>query len=102
MASLIRGVQDLVVEDREVQSKTEADWVGWCEVGLGNLRGSLVGLEGLIGRLLTLVSNGKLSKIAVIVTLPGENMSAVDFEISLDALTSCSRRPWTLHSGRME
>ena len=102
MTSLIRGVQNLVVEYREVQRKTEADWVGWCEVGLGNFCGSLVGLEGLVGRLLTLVPNGKLSEIAVIITLPGENGSVTDFPIRLDTLTSCGRRPWTLHSGQME
>lgn len=49
MTRLIRGVQDLVVEDGEVEGETEADWVGWCKVGLGNFGGVLVSFEGLVG-----------------------------------------------------
>ncbi len=45
MASLIRGVQDLVVEDGEIQGETETDGVGGCKVGGGNLGGSFVGLQ---------------------------------------------------------
>jgi hypothetical protein len=67
---LVWGVQDLVVEDGEVEGEAETDWVGWCEVGLGNFGSVLIGLKGLIGRLLALITNGELSKVAVIVTLP--------------------------------
>ena len=41
MASLIRRVEDLVVEHREVESKTEADGVGRGKLGLGNIGGVL-------------------------------------------------------------
>ena len=41
MASLIGGVEDLVVEDGEVQRETETDGVGGCELGLGDVGGSL-------------------------------------------------------------
>lgn len=45
MAGLIGRVQDLVVEDREVQSETKTDRMSWCKVGSGNLGGSFVGLQ---------------------------------------------------------
>jgi hypothetical protein len=70
MASLIRRVQDFIVENGEVKSQTQANWVGWCKVGLCNFGGVLVSLEGLVGRLLSLVTNGKLSKVTVVIALP--------------------------------
>ena len=70
MACLIGRVQDLIVEHREVESKTKADWVCWSKVGLGNFSGVFVSLEGLVGGLLSLVANSKLSKVSVIVPLP--------------------------------
>jgi len=45
MTSLIRRVQDFVVEDREVQGKTETDWVSWGKVGLGDFGSVLVSLS---------------------------------------------------------
>jgi len=70
MASLIRGVEDLVVEDREVKGKTQTDRVSRRQVGLGDLGSGLVCLERFISRLLAPVSNGELGKIAVVITLP--------------------------------
>jgi hypothetical protein len=70
MARLIRRVQDLIVENGEVESETKADWVGWSKVSLGDFGSVLVGLERLVGRLLSLVADGKLSKITVVVSLP--------------------------------
>jgi hypothetical protein len=70
MASLIRRVQDLIVENGEVKSQTKADWVGGCKVGLCNFGRVLVSLEGFVGRLLSLVANGELSKVTVVITLP--------------------------------
>ena len=70
VASLVGSVEDLVVEDGEVEGKTQADGVGGGELGLGNLGGSLVGLEGLVGRVLAAVANGELGEVAVVVTLP--------------------------------
>lgn len=72
MASLVRGVQDLVVEHGEVKRQSEADRVGRRKLGLGNLRGSLVSLKGLIGGILALITNGELGQVAVVVTLPVE------------------------------
>lgn len=45
MASLVRGVENLVVEDGEVQCKTEADWMSRSEIRSGDLGGSFVGLQ---------------------------------------------------------
>ena len=70
VACLVRGVQDLVVEDGEVQGKAKADWVGGRQVSLSNLGSVLVSLKGLVGRLLSLVTNGELSEVAVVITLP--------------------------------
>lgn len=70
MASLVGSVQDLVVENGEVKGKAQADGVRGRQLGLGNLGGSLVRLERLVGRILALVANGELSEITVVVTLP--------------------------------
>lgn len=70
MASLVGGIQNLIVEDREVEGETEADGVSRGQLGLGDLGGSLVGLEGLVGRVLALVANGELGEVAVVITLP--------------------------------
>lgn len=69
VAGLVGGVQDLVVEDREVEGQAEADGVGRGEVSLGDLGGSLVGLEGGIGSTLAAVASGELGEVTVVVTL---------------------------------
>lgn len=95
VAGLVRSIEDLVVEDREVEGKAEADGVSGGELSLGDLGGGLVGLEGLIGRVLALVANGKLSEVSVIVTLPIE-VSGIELDDASEhgrrALTSCDRR----------
>jgi hypothetical protein len=73
MASLIRRVQDLIVENGEVKSQTKADRVSGRKIRLCNLSGVLVSLEGLVGRLLSLVANGELSQVTVVITLPVGN-----------------------------
>lgn len=45
VASLIRGVQDLVVEHREVEGQSEADGVGGGKVSLRDFSCVLVGLQ---------------------------------------------------------
>jgi hypothetical protein len=70
VACLIWGVQDLVVENGEVEGKTKTDWVGGSKISLSNLGSVLVCLERLVGRLLSLVANGKLSQVAVVIALP--------------------------------
>jgi hypothetical protein len=70
MARLIRRVQDFIVEHRKVESETEADWVSWCKISLGNFGSILVGLQRLVCRLLALLANSELSKVTVVVTLP--------------------------------
>lgn len=96
---MIGGVQDLVVEDGEVEGKTKTDWVCWCKISLGDLSGVLVSLEGLVGRLLSLVANGKLSKVSVVIALPDERSVLHTVRAyAKKRLTSCGRKPWTLRS----
>ena len=96
LASLVGGVEDLVVEDGEVQGKTETDGVGRGQAGGGDLSSSLVGLERLVGRGLALVANGELGKVTVVVTLPVTKVSLCSqcrYRGSRWALTSCGRTP---------
>lgn len=75
MTGLIGGIQNLVIEDGEVKGKTQADRVGRRKLSLGNLGGSLVSFEGLVGGVLAAVTDGELGKVAVVVTLPGDELS---------------------------
>lgn len=75
MASLVRRVKDLVVEDREVQSQSETDRVGRSKLRLSDFSGALVGLKRIIGSRLATVANGELSKVTVVITLPVEIIS---------------------------
>ena len=70
MACLVGRVEDFVVEDREVQRKTETNGVGRSKIGGRDLSGSFISLQRLIGRDLTLVAKSEFSKVAVIITLP--------------------------------
>ena len=70
MARLVGRVQDLVVEDGEVQGKTEADRVCWGKVSLSDFGGILVCLKRLVCGALSLFGDSEFSKVSVIVTLP--------------------------------
>jgi len=91
MTGTVGGVQDLIVEDREVEGEAKTDRVGWSELSLGNIGGVLerevlvgtitrlarlytyfVGLVGCCGCNFALFSRCKLSKIAVVVSLPAK------------------------------
>lgn len=99
MAGLVRRVENLVVEDREVEGKAQADGVGRGELGLGNLGGRLVGLEGLVGRVLALVANGELGEVAVVVTLPATLLDPKGgWGRKAGRHTSCGRTPWIRRS----
>jgi hypothetical protein len=56
--------------------------MSWGKVSLGNLSGSLVGLERCIGRGLATVANSKLSQITVIITFP-ENKENIAISLLL-------------------
>ena len=79
MACLIRRVQDLIVEDGEVEGKTKADRVCWRKVSLGDFGGVLVSLKGLVGGFLSLVPNGELSKVAVIISFPANSLALCSY-----------------------
>jgi hypothetical protein len=89
MECTVGRVENLVVEDREVEGKSETDGVGWGELGLGNVGGTLykrlvfhlelqlmlrfaylVGLMGSSCSSLALLSGSELSQITVVITLP--------------------------------
>ena len=88
MAGTVWGVQDLVVEDGEVEGQAKADGVGWSQLGLCNVGGildraleygsniviqvgtNLVSLVSSSCSNLALLARGKLSQVAVVVTLP--------------------------------
>ena len=70
MTGLVGSIQNLIVEDREVEGKTQTNWVRGRKLGLGNLSGSLVRLEGLVGGILAAVAGGEFGKIAVVVSFP--------------------------------
>jgi hypothetical protein len=72
VASLIGGVEDLVVEDGEVEGKTKTDRVCWRKIGLSDFGGVLVGLQGLICRDFPLVTKGELGEVSVIVSFPAK------------------------------
>lgn len=58
-------LHDFVVEDGEVEGKTELDWVAWWE---GDLVSLVVGLEGVLLDLLHELALGVLGNVAVVVT----------------------------------
>ncbi len=60
MAGLVGSIKDLVVEHGEVERETKANRMRRGEVSLGNLGGSLVGVEGLVGGSLALVAKCEL------------------------------------------
>jgi hypothetical protein len=72
VARLVGCVQDLVVEHGEVEGQAETDGVSGRKLSLGDLGGSLVGLQRLVGRVLALVANGKFGEVAVVVALPAK------------------------------
>lgn len=123
VASTVGRVQDLVVEDGEVQRKTQADGVGRGELSLGDVGGilrvrlsawcpwgaeeqsgegggetNLVGVVGSGGGNLALLARGKLGEVAVVVTLPVRLVSgcvAASSCLKSVERTSCGKRPWT-------
>lgn len=68
--SLLRSVQDFIVEHGEVESEPQPDRVGRREVGVGDLAGLLIGVEGLLRRELTFLSCSKLGQVPVVIPLP--------------------------------
>ena len=70
MACLIRRVQDLIIEDGEVERKTQSDGVCWRKISLRNFGSILISLKRLVGGFLALLANCKFSEISVVVSLP--------------------------------
>mmetsp|Transcript_58861 Transcript_58861/g.127772 ORF Transcript_58861/g.127772 Transcript_58861/m.127772 type:complete len:252 (-) Transcript_58861:13-768(-) len=69
LTSTIGGVQDLVVEHRKVQGKTQSDGVGGGKVSAGDGRSVVVSLKSLGGGFLADITRLELSEVSVVVTL---------------------------------
>lgn len=95
MAGLVGGVENFIVEHREVQGKSKTDGVSRGKVGGCNFSSRFVGFQRLIGRILALVANGELSKVAMIVAFPAVDISKLFLDIRANGVqrTSCGRRP---------
>jgi hypothetical protein len=59
-----------VLEDGEVECETQSDGMRRGELGNGNVGSGLVCLEGLVGRVLSLVASGELGEVSVVVSHP--------------------------------
>jgi len=66
LASLVRGVKNLVVEDRKVKGKSKTDGVCWWKIRGGNSTGGLVSIKGSSGRFLADIANLELGKVTVL------------------------------------
>ena len=67
MACATGTIQNLIIEYREVEGKSKTDRVCWGKFSDSNIRGGLVGIEGLVGRIFPLVACSKLSQVAVVI-----------------------------------
>lgn len=67
---MVRRVENLVVEHREIEGETKTDWVGRSKVSAGNFGGRLVSLKRFVGRDLTLVALGEFGEVTMVITLP--------------------------------
>ena len=65
-AGLVRSVENLVVKDGEVKSKTKADRVRRRKVRLGDSTGGLVSIKGSSGGFLADIANLELGKVTVL------------------------------------
>lgn len=65
-----------LLEDGEVERKTQSDRVSRRELGNGNVRSSLVSLERLVGRVFSLVTGSKLGEVSVVVSHPASSAAA--------------------------
>jgi hypothetical protein len=71
VACLVGGIEDLIVEDGEVKSQTEANGVCGSKIGVCDLCSGLVSLERLVGRSLALVACSEFCEVSVVIALPG-------------------------------
>ena len=63
-------VTHLVVEDGEVKGETESDRMRWLQLLHGDVAGSLVGDQTVLGCVLALLTRRELGQIPLVVALP--------------------------------
>jgi hypothetical protein len=61
-----------ILEDGEVEGETESDGMRRGELGNGDIGSGLVSLEGLVGRVLSLVTGGELGEVSVVISHPAQ------------------------------
>jgi len=83
VAGTIRRVENFVVKYGKVECKTETNGVSWSKFRLGNVGGSFVGIVCLGGSILSLVANGKLCKVTVVISLPLETLASKQRDVHL-------------------
>ena len=79
-AGLVGLVKDFVVENAEVEGKTQSDGVSGGKGLVGNGASTLVGLKRLLGGLVALVASSELGEVAVVITLPS-GLSVLAIEV---------------------
>jgi hypothetical protein len=60
------------LEDGEVECETKSDGMRRGELGDGNIGSGLVSLEGLVGRVLSLVTGSELGEVSVVISHPDQ------------------------------
>lgn len=70
VCSPVRGVENFVVEHREVERKAESDWVSGRELCMSYVTRCFVCLQAVLSRLFPVIAGGKLGLVSVIITLP--------------------------------
>ncbi len=84
LARLLWRVEDLVVEDGEVERQSQADGVRGLHLRLGDLKGLLVRLLGVLQHAVAVVAGGNLGQVSV-ANVTGEE----DFELNFKRLYFC-------------
>lgn len=83
-----RRQKGYLLEDGEVEGETESDGMRRGELGDGNIGSGLVSLERLVGRVLSLVTSGKLGKVSVVISHPMRRISMSDQDATINHLAT--------------
>ena len=85
MTGTVGAVENFIVEDREIEGKTEAYRVCRWKLSDSHIRGSLVGLKRLVCAVFALIASGKFGQVTVIITHPrkSENRDGGGYERNL-------------------
>jgi len=68
-AGVLWVVQNFVVENGVIKSKTKSDWVGWRHVRLCDIEGGLISFLGALHDRFSVIAAGNFGQVSVVVTL---------------------------------